>query len=78
MISFVASLEKIKMPKLSANISDIIVAHCFSAIALADKIVVVQDGKITDIGTHKELLKYDNWYKMQYLIQIKGDNHEEL
>ena len=58
--------------------TNIIVAHCFSAIALADKIVVVQDGKITDIGTHKELLKYDNWYKMQYLIQIKGDNHEEL
>ena len=58
--------------------TNIIVAHCFSAIALADKIVVVQNGKITDIGTHKELLKYDNWYKMQYLIQIKGDNHEEL
>ena len=58
--------------------TNIIVAHCFSAIALADKIIVLQDGNITDIGTHKELLKYDNWYKMQYLIQIKGDNHEEL
>jgi ATP-binding cassette subfamily B protein len=58
--------------------TNIIVAHCFSAIALADKIIVLQDGKITDIGTHRELLKYDNWYKMQYLIQIKGDNHEEL
>ena len=58
--------------------TNIIVAHCFSAIALADKIIVLQDGKITDIGTHCELLKYDNWYKMQYLIQIKGDNHEEL
>ncbi|MBR5795220.1 MAG: ABC transporter ATP-binding protein [Erysipelotrichaceae bacterium] len=58
--------------------TNIIVAHCFSSIALADKIIVLQDGQITDIGTHKELLKYDNWYKMQYLIQIKGDNHEEL
>lgn len=58
--------------------TNIIVAHCFSAIALADKIIVLQGGKITDIGTHHELLKYDNWYKMQYLIQIKGDNHEEL
>lgn len=58
--------------------TNIIVAHCFSSIALADKIIVLQEGKITDIGTHKELLKYDNWYKMQYLIQIKGDNHEEL
>lgn len=58
--------------------TNIIVAHCFSAIALADKIIVLQDGKITDIGTHHELLKYDNWYKMQYLVQIKGDNYEEL
>ena len=58
--------------------TNIIVAHCFSSIALADKIIVLQDGQITDIGTHKELLKYDNWYKMQYLIQIKGDNYEEL
>lgn len=58
--------------------TNIIVAHCFSSIALADKIIVLQDGHITDIGTHRELLKYDNWYKMQYLIQIKGDNNEEL
>ena len=58
--------------------TNIIVAHCFSAIAAADKIVVLEDGKITNIGTHKELLSYDNWYKMQYLSQIKGDNYEEL
>ncbi len=58
--------------------TNIIVAHCFSAIALADKIIVLQNGRITDIGTHHELLKYDNWYKMQYLIQIKGDTYEEL
>ena len=30
------------------------------------------------IEIYKELLSYDNWYKMQYLNQIKGDNHEEL
>lgn len=58
--------------------TNIIVAHCFSAIASADKIIVLEDGKITNVGTHKELLSYDNWYKMQYLNQIKGDNHEKL
>jgi ATP-binding cassette subfamily B protein len=58
--------------------NNIIVAHCFSAIASADKIIVLEDGKITNVGTHKELLSYDNWYKMQYLNQIKGDNHEKL
>ncbi len=50
--------------------TNIIVAHRFSAIQNADKIIVIQNGKITDVGTHKELLKYDNWYKMQYLEQL--------
>lgn len=58
--------------------TNIIVAHSFSAIASADKIIVMQEGRITDIGTHHELLSYDNWYKMQYLEQIKGDKYEKL
>ena len=58
--------------------TNIIVAHRFSAVSTADKIIVMQNGKITDVGTHEELLKYDNWYKMQYLKQIKGDVYEEL
>lgn len=58
--------------------TNIIVAHRFSAIAAADKIIVLQNGQITDVGTHQELLKYDNWYKMQYLKQIAGESHEEL
>jgi len=53
--------------------TNIIVAHRFSAIKESDKIIVLQDGKITDIGTHKELLSYDNWYKEQYLKQINND-----
>lgn len=60
------------------NKTNIIVAHRFSAVAGADKIIVMQNGKITDVGTHKELLKYDNWYKEQYLRQIKGDRYEKL
>jgi ATP-binding cassette subfamily B multidrug efflux pump len=56
--------------------TNIIVAHRFSAIAAADKIIVLQNGRITDVGTHQELLKYDNWYKMQYLKQIAGDRYE--
>ena len=67
-----------KLKETRSGKTNIIVAHCFSAIALADQIIVLNEGRITDIGTHKELLKYDNWYKMQYLIQIKGENHEEL
>ena len=56
--------------------TNIIVAHRFSAVKNADKIIVLQNGVITDVGSSKELLKYDNWYKMQYLKQLKGDVYE--
>lgn len=56
--------------------TNIIVAHRFSAVREADKIIVLQNGQITAMGTHLELLSYDNWYKRQYLRQIKGETHE--
>ncbi len=56
--------------------TNIIVAHRFSAIAKADKIVVMENGSISCIGTHKELINYDNWYKNQYLRQIKGEIYD--
>ena len=62
-----------KLQESRADKTNIIVAHCFSAIAKADRIIVMQEGKITNIGTHKELLSYENWYKDQYLKQIKGE-----
>lgn len=52
--------------------TNIIVAHRFSAIYKANKIIVLQNGKITDIGTHEELIKHDNWYKMQYIEQLSN------
>lgn len=57
--------------------TNIIVAHRFSAVTQADRIIVLQNGRITDVGSHRDLLKYDNWYKMQYLKQIQGDRNEE-
>ena len=56
--------------------TNIIVAHRFSAVQNADKIIVLQNGVITDVGSSKELLRYDNWYKLQYLKQLKGDVYE--
>ncbi len=58
--------------------TNIIIAHRFSALENADKIIVVEEGKITEIGSPEQLLQYDNWYKRQYDEQLKGDNYEEL
>lgn len=65
-----------KLRETRKNKTNIIVAHRFSAIAKADKIVVMENGSISCIGTHKELINYDNWYKNQYLRQIKGEIYD--
>ena len=64
----------IKLKEARADKTNIIVAHRFSAIKQSDKIIVIQNGKITDVGTHKDLLSYDNWYKRQYLKQMGDDS----
>lgn len=46
--------------------TNIIVAHRFSAVREADVIIVLQNGVITERGTHDELMKLNGWYKKQY------------
>ena len=65
-----------KLRETRSGKTNIIVAHRFSAIAKADKIVVMEEGKISCIGSHNELINYDNWYKHQYLKQIKGEIYD--
>ncbi|MDR2828055.1 MAG: ABC transporter ATP-binding protein/permease [Acholeplasmatales bacterium] len=50
--------------------TNIIVTHRFSAVYEADVIYVLENGTITQSGTHEQLLKEDGWYKRQYISQI--------
>jgi len=50
--------------------TNIIVAHRFSAVRDADQIFVLENGKITQQGTHDDLLRQDGWYKHQYIQQM--------
>jgi ATP-binding cassette subfamily B protein len=63
--TIIARLKEFRQGK-----TNIIVAHRFSAIRDADQILVLENGKITQRGTHDELLKMDGWYKHQYIQQI--------
>ena len=40
----------------------LIIAHRLSTVAMADKIVVLENGKITASGTHRELVDQGGWY----------------
>ena len=51
------------------NRTVIIIAHRLSTIINADKILVMNDGKIIESGSHNELLKNNGYYKKLYDIQ---------
>jgi ABC-type multidrug transport system fused ATPase/permease subunit len=48
-----------------------IIAHRFSTILNCDKIFFVENGKVIDSGTHKQLLKKCIQYKKLYESEIK-------
>lgn len=54
------------------NTTKIIIAQRISSVQDADKIVVMDNGKIDAIGTHEELLKNNKIYKEVYESQTKG------
>ena len=47
----------------------IIVSHRLSAVADADRIIVLKDGHVVERGTHGELLERDGWYAAQWRYQ---------
>ena len=55
----------------------IIIAQRVSSVMNADMIAVLDDGKIVDTGSHRELLDRCGIYREVYLSQQKGDESDE-
>ena len=49
-----------------------VIAHRLSTVRDADKILVLQDGQITESGTHDELLERGGFYTQLYTSQFRG------
>ena len=56
--------------KITRNRTSIIIAHRLATIQKADKIIVMEDGQIVEIGNHDELLRKKGYYSKLYNIQF--------
>ena len=54
------------------GMTTIIIAQRISSIMDADRIIVMDDGKITDMGVHEELMNRNEIYRDLYETQLKG------
>lgn len=59
--------------KITKNRTSIIIAHRLSTIEKADKIIVMEHGKIVEEGKHLELLDKNGYYSTLYRAQLKRD-----
>lgn len=55
-----------------------IIAHRLSTIRGADRILVIKDGKVTEQGSHKELIKLKKYYYKLYTNQFKEEKESIL
>ena len=59
--------------KITKNRTSIIIAHRLSTIEKADKIIVMERGRIVEEGKHLELLDKNGYYSTLYRAQLKRD-----
>jgi len=64
------------MDRLMENRTSFVIAHRLSTIKRADKIIVIEDGQIAEMGTHRELIrqqgKYYNLYTQQFRQELEA------
>lgn len=60
------------MVRLMENRTSLIIAHRLSTIRDADKIVVMDQGRVVEMGNHEELLERQGYYYKLYMTQFAG------
>jgi ATP-binding cassette subfamily B protein len=57
---------------LIENKTSVIISHRFSTVRQADRILVLENGKILESGTHNELMINNKLYAQLFALQAEG------
>ncbi|GAB2569517.1 ABC transporter ATP-binding protein [Dyella jejuensis] len=61
-----------RFKELSSGRSAVIISHRFSTVRMADRIIVMRHGQISEIGSHEQLLAADGHYAELFELQAAG------
>jgi len=50
----------------------ILITHRFSTVRMADRVVVIDDGRVVEDGTHEALMAEDGLYARMFKLQAEG------
>ncbi|MCF3974489.1 ABC transporter ATP-binding protein [Paracoccus salsus] len=61
-----------RFKELSAGRTAVLISHRFSSVRMADRIIVLEDGRVQDEGTHETLVAREGRYRELFELQAQG------